>query len=83
MVITALERRQRLRHFVLNDLLGEPDLELSDDDAVFSSGLVDSFSAVRLLAFLQTEFGASTDGVGLEDLDTINKCLSLTHDRPD
>ena len=74
------ERRQRLRRFLLNDLLGEPDLDFSDEDAIFSSGLVDSFSAVRLLAFLQSEFATRTDGVGIEDLDTINKCLALPHD---
>ena len=75
----AEERRLRLRRFVSEDLLGEPDLDLADGDALFSSGLVDSFSAVRLLAFLQTEFGAATDGVEIEDLDTIGKCLALTH----
>ena len=56
----AEERRLRLRRFVLEDLPGEPDLDLADDDARFSSGLVDSFSLVRLLAFLQTELGATT-----------------------
>lgn len=72
------QRRRRIRHFLLHDLLDEPDLDLSDDDALFSSGLVDSFSAVRLLAFLQAEFEAKIDGVGLEDLDTVNKCAALT-----
>ena len=75
---SAEERRRRIRHFLLHDLLEEPDLDLSDDDALFSSGLVDSFSAVRLLAFLQNEFGARIDGVGLEDLDTVHKCAALT-----
>lgn len=74
---TPDERRQRIRHFVSNDLLGEPEGELNDDEAIFSSGLVDSFSAVRLLAFLQTEFKQPLDGVGLEDLDSVNKCLTL------
>ena len=79
----AEERRYRLRGFVSDELLGEPDLDLADDDPLFSSGLVDSFSAVRLLAFLQAEFGTPTEGVGLEDLDTIRKCLALTHDSAD
>lgn len=69
--------RERIRAFVLNDLLGEPDLELGDSEALFSSGLIDSFSAVRLLAFLQTEFGKDLDGTVLEDLDTIDKCMGL------
>jgi len=72
------ERRQRIRQFVAKDLLNEPDLDLAGDEALFSSGLVDSFSAVRLLAFLHTEFKLATDGVGLEDLDTIDKCVALT-----
>ena len=75
----AEEHRLRLRRFVSEDLLGEPDLDLADDDALFSSGLVDSFSAVRLLAFLRTEFGIASENVGIEDLDTIGKCLKLSH----
>jgi acyl carrier protein len=71
------ERRLRIRRFVVTDLLGEPDLGLGDDEAIFSSGLIDSFSAVRLLAFLHQEFKLPTDGVGLEDLDTVNKCAAL------
>jgi acyl carrier protein len=71
------ERRLKIRQFVARDLLGEPDLDLGDDEAIFSSGLVDSFSAVRLLAFLHQEFQLPTDGVGLEDLDTLNKCVAL------
>lgn len=72
------ERRRRIRQFVTQELLNEPDLDLGGDEALFSSGLVDSFSAVRLLAFLHTEFNLATDGVGLEDLDTIDKCVALT-----
>jgi len=71
------ERRLRIRQFVAKDLLGEPDLDLGDDEAIFSSGLIDSFSAVRLLAFLHQEFELPTEGVGLEDLDTLNKCEAL------
>lgn len=71
-------RRERIRQFVTRDLLSEPDLDLGDDETLFSSGLIDSFSAVRLLAFLHAEFGLPTEGVGLEDLDTINKCLALS-----
>jgi acyl carrier protein len=75
---SAEERRRRIRDFVVHDLLNEPDLDLSGDEALFSSGLVDSFSAVRLLAFLQAEFKTRIDGVGLEDLDTLDKCAALT-----
>jgi len=71
------ERRRRIRQFVALDLLDDPDLNLADDDALFSSGLVDSFSAVRLLAFLQTEFNTALPGAGLEDLDTVAKCADL------
>jgi len=71
------ERLRRIRQFVTSDLLGEPDLDLGNDEAIFSSGLIDSFSAVRLLAFLHNEFKLPTEGVGLEDLDTLNKCAAL------
>jgi len=77
MRIPAEERRTSIRDFVLNDLIGEPDLELRDDEGIFSTGLSDSFSAVRLLAFLTTRFGVPANGVGIEDLDSVTKCLVL------
>ena len=81
MNIPVEEQRARIRDFVLNDLVAEPDLELRDDEGIFSSGLSDSFSAVRLLAFLTTHFGVPADGVGIEDIDTVAKCLALIEKR--
>jgi hypothetical protein len=74
---TPEEAKASVRAFVLTELVGEPDLELGDDEGIFSSGLSDSFSAVRLLAFLGSRFGVPPEGVGIEDLDTVAKCLKL------
>ena len=46
---------------------------LGTEDALFSSGLLDSLSSVNLLAVLETEFGVTISplDVSIEDVDSI------------
>jgi acyl carrier protein len=50
---------------------------ISDDTPLFSSGLVDSFSLVRLMVFLETEgqFRISPTDVSLDNMDSISRIL--------
>ena len=51
----------------------------SDDDALFSSGVIDSFGVLELIAFLEDTFGITID-TGLHDLkefDSLNKICDL------
>lgn len=50
-----------------------------DDDALFSSGVIDSFGVLELVAFLEDTFGVYID-TGLHDLrefDSLNKICHL------
>lgn len=45
------------RYIVDNFLYARPDLPFGDDDPLFGQGIIDSFGATELIAFLEDEFG--------------------------
>ncbi len=49
--------REKIRAYVQSNLnVFDPDVEFSDADNIFQSGLVNSLFAVQLIAFLEKEF---------------------------
>lgn len=50
-----------------------------DDDPLFSSGVVDSFGVLELIAFLEDHFGITIDTAqhDLGEFDTVNKICRL------
>ena len=70
--------RNNLLEF-LQGSLGVDVAELETDDTeLYSSGLVDSFSIVHLIQFLEAQGGFEVDptDVNLENLDSIRKILA-------
>lgn len=61
---------------VAADYFASPDFA---DRFLFTNGLVDSFGVLRLIAFLEENFGVviDTNEQELGDFDTINKILAL------
>jgi acyl carrier protein len=55
--LTSDDLRERVLDFVRRELVRDEDLELTADEPLFSSGLLDSFSVTRLIVFLEDEFG--------------------------
>lgn len=53
--------------------------EIEDDTELVSSGIIDSFSLVTLISFLEKQgsFRISPMDVNLENLDTINRILAF------
>lgn len=53
--------------------------EVSDDEALFSTGLLDSFGMVELMSFIETSAKIRLDpgDVTLENLDSVNRILSF------
>jgi acyl carrier protein len=53
--------------------------ELRPDNSLFSSGVVDSFGVLELIAFLEDTFHVSIDPARheLAEFDTINKIIEL------
>ena len=61
----------------LHDRLGVDADEISDQTLLFSSGLLDSFSLVEIVALLERETGTRMDpaDVDLEHLDSVERML--------
>jgi len=62
------------RYIVENFLYARPDLPFGDDDALFGQGIIDSFGATELIAFLEDEFAIviADDEVTEANLGSVN-----------
>jgi len=69
-------KRDNLLDFIRNQL-GVDSSSLTDDTPLFSSGLIDSFSLVSMMSFVETEgrFRISPVDVSLDNLDSIGRIL--------
>lgn len=70
--------KKTIRGFLTNNL--ELDLsDISDNSELFSSGLIDSFSLIEILAFLESEFNCKVDisNLSIDELDTIEGIATL------
>lgn len=63
----------------LQSELGVDMADVTDDTELFSSGMIDSFSLVTLIGFLEQEGGFQMNpmDVSLDNLDTINRMLAF------
>ncbi len=52
----ALEVKDKLRTFILNELLNNPDYPLKDDEGLITGGLMDSFSLAQIGVFVEDAF---------------------------
>ncbi|GAB4421727.1 MAG: hypothetical protein Kow00106_18760 [Anaerolineae bacterium] len=71
------EVRERLRAFVLNDMIRMPNYDLQDDEPLITGGLVDSFSLALFGVFVQEQFGIFIPDPDLtvENLDTLTQMV--------
>jgi acyl carrier protein len=67
----------------LEEKLGLDTSEVENDTLLFSTGLLDSFSMVELLMFIETEggFRLSPNEVNLDNLDSIDRIARLVEER--
>ncbi len=66
---------QKVRAFTLKELLKNPEYPLKDDEALFSSGLIDSFAMAQVGVFIETEFDLYIPDPELtvENMDTVEQ----------
>ena len=50
------EVREKLRHFIVHELIRDPAYQLGDDEGIITQGLMDSFSLAELGVFVENEF---------------------------
>jgi acyl carrier protein len=70
---------QTLIEFITTKILKQPKRSIQPDEALISSGLIDSFSLVDLALFVEDTFGVHIDDTELnaESFDTLDQLVAL------
>ncbi len=78
-----MEVREALRQYITGELMRDPGYQLTDDEALISGGLIDSFSLVNLQLFIEEKFGVFIDDTELtvEAIDCLNDLAVLVEQR--
>ncbi len=65
--------RNALKTYLTNDILNDPDYPLGDEEALISSGLINSFSLVDIALWVEGHYGVRIDDSQLtaDNFDTI------------
>jgi acyl carrier protein len=73
----------KLASYIAKDILKQPSRAIKPDEALISSGLVDSFSLVDLSLFIEDNFKVRIDDTELnkETFDTLEQLAKLIHSR--
>ena len=72
-----------LKQFIANEILRDPGYDIADDDALISSGLIDSFSLVDLALHVENTFGVKIHDSELnaDTFDTLTALVALIEER--
>ena len=69
------EIKRRLKDFICNEVLLNPDYPLGDDEPLISGGLVDSHSLVHIAVFIEQDLGVEIPDTEFtaENMDTVER----------
>ena len=73
----------KLAAFIATDILKQPKRAIRADEALISSGLIDSFSLMDISLFVERKFGVRIDDTELnaETFDTLEQLAKLIQSR--
>jgi acyl carrier protein len=74
------ESKRAVKDFILREFLpGEDPTELQDDTPLITGGILDSIATLKLVAFLEEQFGISIAAheADVDHLNTLNDIASL------
>ena len=73
------EVRDGLRGFLTKDILKDPSYPLQDDEALISSGLIDSFSLVDVALWVENTYGVKLQDnqLNVNTFDTVAQLADL------
>lgn len=73
----------KLSGYISSQILRQPNRQLSSQEPLISSGLIDSFSLVDMALFIEDTFGVQIDDTELnaDTFDSIDQLATLIHDR--
>lgn len=66
--------REKVRAFILSELVRDESLEIADDEGIITGGLMDSFALAELAVFVEGEFNVYIPDPDLtvEKMDTLD-----------
>jgi acyl carrier protein len=72
-----------LKEFIADEILKQPGREIADDEALISSGLIDSFSLMDLALFVEDTFDVRIEDTELnaDTFDTLEALAELIQSR--
>jgi acyl carrier protein len=79
-ITTTTDRARQIQHFVATTLMQNEDPEtLGHEEALLGSGILDSLGILRLVVFLEEEFGIVVSEAALvpEHFQTVNALVAL------
>jgi methoxymalonate biosynthesis acyl carrier protein len=73
-------KKQTIRNFILDSVNIQ---DLSDDDNLFETGIVNSLFAIQLMTFLEKTFGieVTMEDLSLENFESVNATSSFVHNK--
>jgi acyl carrier protein len=74
---------ESLAEYIASEILNQPRRVISADEALISSGLIDSFHLVDLAVFVETSFGVRLEDTELnrETFDSLASLVALIRQR--
>jgi acyl carrier protein len=75
-----VEAQSKLKHFIVVELMHEEDDGLlSDEEPLLGSGIVDSLGIMRLVSYIEEEFGVEVgeDDLVPEHFQTVNRMAAF------
>ncbi|MFE0556341.1 acyl carrier protein [Paenibacillus lautus] len=75
-----MEIKQKIRNFIESNLVVfEDEAVFTDDDHIFQKGFVNSLFAMKLLSYIEQEFGftVSNEDLDIANFSTLNNIVKL------
>ncbi len=75
-----MEQKEKIRKFIeANLIVLEDEVEFSDSDNIFELGYVNSLFAMKLLNYVESEFGITVNNeeIGIKNFSSVNNIYQL------
>jgi acyl carrier protein len=75
-----MDNRTKIEKFIIDELLtGNRAVKIDPDESLIQTGILDSLSLLRMVSFIEEEFGivVEDDELNLDNLESFNKIINL------
>jgi acyl carrier protein len=76
--MTPDETKEKIRAYILNEIIKDRGYDLKDDERLISGGVIDSFALVHLSVFIEEHFGVVIPDTELtvENMDSVDDMVA-------